>query len=40
MKTPYSTERKSPAPGFTRWAAQSGFTRANGYLAQRLLCSP
>ncbi|SAI88643.1 hypothetical protein MBBA_1791 [Methanoculleus bourgensis] len=40
MKTPYSTERKSPAPGFTRWAAWSWFTRANRYLVQRLLCIP
>ncbi|WP_281769066.1 hypothetical protein [Methanoculleus bourgensis] len=40
MKTPYSMEGKSPAPGFTRWAARSWFTRANGYLVQRLLCIP
>ena len=40
MKTPYSTERKSPAPGFTRWASWSWFTRANRYLVQRLLCIP
>jgi len=40
MKTLCSTEWKNPAPGFTRWAARSWFTRANGYLVQRLLCSP